>query len=675
MTKYKNAYTEVYEIIKQLDEEEYNKIPSEVIKAIEENRNTEYEFDLDEDIELKDQELLPETKAILFNLFRDYLSTAEQKEKIIKMQAEERQKNEQNKAEQYKSNVFASKKKVQNIREEHTELIEYKENILKRIVIIAILLLIVIFVLNKAENYLKEKTANEINLVLNNKNVTANLKHEIIEENGNIYMSMDDIKNYFDKYINIEDEINEIVTTYDKQIASIGFETNKLTLNGATKKIYAHAIKKDDVIYMPIVEMKDVYNLETTIVENNVILDSLTRKQVKAYAKSNLSVKWKADFFSKTVDKIERGDVVVAIEEKDGWTRIRTENGNVGFVKSTKLTNYTTTRDDWEEEKQITGKVNMFWDYYSKYVQAPDRTGQVIEGVNVVSPTFFYIDSNGNLKNKIGESGKKYIEWAHSNGYKVWPAIQNDEAGIKVTSTILNSYTKRQELIENIVDVCVEYQLDGINIDFENMYQADKDKFSRFIIELDPRMKELGVVLSVDVTAPDGDANWSLCYDRNVIGHVADYLIFMAYDQYGASSTKPGTTAGYNWIETNLKKIIEYDEVKADKIILALPFYTRKWKVNSNGELVEKPSVVSMLNIKIPNGVEKQWNEDVQQYYIEYADGKDTVKMWIEDGTSITSKVSLVSKYGLAGTSGWRKDMETSNVWTIINTELQKASN
>ena len=674
MTKYKNAYTEVYEIIKQLDEEEYNKIPSEVIKAIEENRNTEYEFDLDEDIELKDQELLPETKAILFNLFRDYLSTAEQKEKIIKMQAEERQKNEQNKAEQYKSNVFASKKKVQNIREEHTELIEYKENILKRIVIIAILLLIVIFVLNKAENYLKEKTANEINLVLNNKNVTANLKHEIIEENGNIYMSMDDIKNYFDKYINIEDEINEIVTTYDKQIASIGFETNKLTLNGATKKIYAHAIKKDDVIYMPIVEMKDVYNLETTIVENNVILDSLTRKQVKAYAKSNLSVKWKADFFSKTVDKIERGDVVVAIEEKDGWTRIRTENGNVGFVKSTKLTNYTTTRDDWEEEKQITGKVNMFWDYYSKYVQAPDRTGQVIEGVNVVSPTFFYIDSNGNLKNKIGESGKKYIEWAHSNGYKVWPAIQNDEAGIKVTSTILNSYTKRQELIENIVDVCVEYQLDGINIDFENMYQADKDKFSRFIIELDPRMKELGVVLSVDVTAPDGDANWSLCYDRNVIGHVADYLIFMAYDQYGASSTKPGTTAGYNWIETNLKKIIEYDEVKADKIILALPFYTRQWKINSNGEVTSK-SVVSMLNTKIPNGVEKQWNEDLQQYYIEYADGKDTVKMWIEDGTSITSKVSLVSKYGLAGTSGWRKDMETSNVWTIINTELQKASN
>ena len=133
MTKYKNAYTEVYEIIEQLNEEEYNKIPPQVIKAIEENRNTEYEFELEEDIELKDQELLPETKAILFNLFRDYLSTPEQKEKIIKMQAEERLRNEQKKQEQYNSDVFANKQNKPNIKEEHTELVEYKENIFKRI--------------------------------------------------------------------------------------------------------------------------------------------------------------------------------------------------------------------------------------------------------------------------------------------------------------------------------------------------------------------------------------------------------------------------------------------------------------------------------------------------------------------------------------------------------------
>ena len=549
-------------------------------------------------------------------------------------------------------------------------------NILKRIIIVLILLLLSAFILNKAKNYIIETSKNEINLIINNRNVTDNLKHQVINENGIIYVSMDDIENYFDRYIHIEDEINEIVTTYDKQISSIGFETNKLTLNGSTKKTQAHAITKEEVIYLPISEMQEVYGIELSVTEKNVVLDSLSRKQVKAYAKSNISVKWKADIFSKTVDKVKKGDILIAIEENDkGWTRVRTENGEVGYVKTSKLKNYTTVREDLVEEKQIQGKVNMFWDYYSKYVKCPDRTGQVIEGVNVVSPSFFYIDDDGEFQDKVGDAGKAYIEWAHSNGYKVWPMLQNDEAGIKVTSTILNSYAKRQELIEKIVEVCVEYQLDGINIDFENMYEADKDKFSRFIIELEPRIKEIGGVLSVDVTAPDGDPNWSLCYDRNVIAHVADYIVFMAYDQYGNSSTKPGTTAGFNWVETNIIKFIENEDVEPSKIILGIPFYTRQWTIDSNGKIKKDDSgVVSMLNIKIPNNVEKQWDEEQQQYYIEYKSGNDTIKMWIEDGTSIAAKVSLVTKYGLAGTSGWRKDMETSNVWSIINNELSKTT-
>lgn len=547
------------------------------------------------------------------------------------------------------------------------------DNIFKRIIIVLILILLCVFILNKAKNYIIEKTANEMNLIINNRNVTEDLKHPIINENGIIYVSMDDIENYFDKYIHIEEDINEIVTTYDKQIASIGFETNKLTLNGSTKKVQAHAIEKDEVIYLPISEMQEVYNVEMAVSDKNITLDSLDRKQVKAYTKSNLSVKWKADIFSKTVDKVKKGDVLIAIEDVDkGWTRVRTQSGEVGYVKTSKLTNYTTVRDDFVEEKQIQGKVNMFWDYYSKYVKCPDRTGQVIEGVNVVSPSFFYIDEDGEFQDKVGDAGKQYIEWAHSNNYKVWAMVQSDEAGIKTTSTILNSYAKRQELIEKIIEVCVEYQLDGINIDFENMYEVDKDKFSRFIIELEPRLNEIGAVLSVDVTAPDGDPNWSLCYDRNVIGHVADYIVFMAYDQYGNSSTKPGTTAGYNWVETNVKKFIDNEDVEPSKIILGMPMYTRQWTIDSNGE-IDGRGVVSMLNTKIPNNVEKQWDEDLKQYYIEYKSGSDTIKMWIEDGTSIAAKVSLVTKYGLAGTSCWRKDMETSNIWSVINTELTKA--
>ena len=110
MSNRKNAYKEVYTILQELNEEELNKIPPKVVEVIKNNMNEEYNYDLDEELELKEQPMLPETKAILFNLFRDYLATPEQKEKIIKMQNEARQKNEERKQQQYSSSVEFNKK-------------------------------------------------------------------------------------------------------------------------------------------------------------------------------------------------------------------------------------------------------------------------------------------------------------------------------------------------------------------------------------------------------------------------------------------------------------------------------------------------------------------------------------------------------------------------------------
>ena len=135
MSNHNNAYTEVYTILQELNEEEYNKIPPEVVEAIKANRNEEYEYELDDELELKEQPMLPETKSILFNLFRDYLATPEQKEKIIKMQNEERQKNELKKQQSYNTDVFANKSKgiQKQVEKEEVELVEYKENIFKKI--------------------------------------------------------------------------------------------------------------------------------------------------------------------------------------------------------------------------------------------------------------------------------------------------------------------------------------------------------------------------------------------------------------------------------------------------------------------------------------------------------------------------------------------------------------
>ena len=205
------------------------------------------------------------------------------------------------------------------------------------------------------------------------------------------------------------------------------------------------------------------------------------------------------------------------------------------------------------------------------------------------------------------------------------------------------------------------------------MKQEDKDVYSRFIIELTPRLKDIGVVVSVDVTAPDGSETWSLCFDRHVIGDVADYIVFMAYDQYGTSSNKSGTTAGYNWVELSLNKFLKTEEIESQKIILAIPLYTRLWTEDSSGNVI-KQSTVTIKNIEsiIPSNVEKQWNDDLKQYYVEYQDGSYTKKMWIEDENSLKEKISLITKNNLGGVASWEKGMETDNFWTFLKQEINK---
>ncbi len=574
-----------------------------------------------------------------------------------------------------KSNIQKHKSKGKRLQTRQD--IEKKKKIITR-TFFTIIALIVIFVVGMfASDFIILDNNKETNLVINNNNVTSYLKNQVLIEDGIIYLSKPDIANFFDKYIYEEKEENKIITTYEKKIATIGFEENKININGSNKNIYAHAVKKDGVIYLPISEMKDVYDVEISNIEKTkvVTMDSLKREQKKAIVTSSTSVKSSTNFIAKTVDRVKKGDCVIVVSSNNGYTRVRTDNGKVGYIKSSKLDNEFVVREEMEEEKQVEGKINLTWDYFSQYASAPDRSGTTIDGVNVVSPSFFYLDKSGNLRENIGSKGQAYIEWAHENGYKVWPMVSNAEAAtesLSITSEIMNSYKLRENLIESIVEKCVKYKLDGINIDFENMKQEDKDMFSRFIIELTPRLKEIGLVTSVDVTAPDGGETWSLCFDRNVLGDAADYIVFMAYDQYGVSSQKPGTTAGYDWVKLSLNKFLKTEEIKPEKIILAVPFYTRVWTTDTDGKTTS--NAVSMKNIEavVPEDAEKKWNDDLKQNYVEYMDGNNKKQIWIEDLESLKAKLSLITENNLAGVGSWEKDMETDDVWKLIKTELSK---
>lgn len=568
-------------------------------------------------------------------------------------------------------------KNMKNPKRMSAEEVEKKKKVIIRtgLVILALIMLFIIAMI--ANNYIILDNNKTTNLIINNNNVTSDLRNEIIQGDGIIYLSEDDIANFFDKHIYLEEENNKIITTYNKKIAEVSLEENVININGADKTTSAHAIERNGVIYIPISEMTEVYDIEIGNIEETkvITMDSLDEEQKKAVVTSNLAVKSSTRFIAKTVDRIEKGDSVVVISSDGKYSRIRTENGKIGYIKTNKLANEYTVREDMAEQKQIEGKVNMTWDYYSEVGSAPDRTGTTIEGVNVVSPSFFYIDENGAFRENVGESGQAYIEWAHGNGYKVWPMVSNAPAAnesLEITSEIMNSYENRKQLIEEIVDACVAYDLDGINIDFENMKQEDIDLYSRFIIELTPRLNEIGMVVSVDVTAPDGGETWSMCFDRNVIGDVADYIIFMAYDQNGISSTTAGTTAGYNWIELNLVKFLQTEEIDSDKLILGIPFYTRIWTVDANGDVVRNPTV-NMEDIEdvIPDGVQKTWDDELKQYYVEYQDGEYTRKMWIEDVESLKAKVSLVNENNLAGVASWQYGMETEDVWPMLEEELK----
>lgn len=524
-------------------------------------------------------------------------------------------------------------------------------------------------------NYIVSKI-NQTNLIINNSNATSSLKNNVYIKDGVVYVSKPDIYNFFDNTIIYDEKYNQVVTTSSTKIASLPIDSKQIQVNSSNKTIKAGAIILDEVAYVPISELDEVYNIKTTYVESEdlVYIDSLDREQQTATLKKDSSIKYKPTIISATLAKAKQGDTLTIANRSDypvpnGWTRVRTENGTLGYIQTGKLNEFKTIREKAEEKAKIEGPISLAWDYYSEYVSAPTRTGKII-GVNVVSPSFFYMTkySTTNVYENVGNEGIAYVNWAHGNGYQVWPMFTN--SNMSETSKMLSDYKSRENVINQIINYIKQYNLDGINIDFEGMYEADKDNFSRLLIEIRPRLNEIGAVLSVDVTAPDGAPEWSLCYDRYTIGKVADYVMFMAYDQYGVSATKAGTTAGHNWVEANVKKFLGQEEVKAEKIILGIPFYTRVWK-EINGNVISSVVNIGNVNNLIPSNATKTWNEDLQQYYVEYKKGGATYKIWVEDEKSIEAKLDLVSKYNLGGAAYWEYDRATNSIWNLIESKIK----
>lgn len=322
--------------------------------------------------------------------------------------------------------------------------------------------------------------------------------------------------------------------------------------------------------------------------------------------------------------------------------------------------------------KQKDEKVNLTWQYV--YSKTPDMTGEKkIAGLNILSPTWFVLQNeSGDIMDK---GDINYTKWAHENGYKVWPLFGND-FDPDLTGKILGDADKRSRLADSIVEYSIKYNADGINMDFENMRTSDRDNYTLFIKELSAKAKAKGLITSVDVTTINQYSSWSTCYDRKGLAKHADYMILMAYDQHWEGSPVSGSVAQLSWVESSLKKVLE--EVPQNKLILAVPFYTRLWKeAYVDGKTVVTSQAVSMETgekVIKDNQASKIWDEKSGQYYAEFKKDGALYKIWLEDENSIRLKAQLANEYNLAGVASWRKGFEKPMVWEVIYSVLKAAS-
>lgn len=284
-------------------------------------------------------------------------------------------------------------------------------------------------------------------------------------------------------------------------------------------------------------------------------------------------------------------------------------------------------------------------------------------GLNVVSPSWFAVtDGIGSVSNKASLA---YVRQAHAKGYKVWPLVTNSFSP-DITTKFLHNDKARQSIIRQLLYYLLVYEVDGVNIDFENINDNDRQALSDFVAEMSAVMRSFGFNTSIDVTAPSGSTNWSVCYDRKALGEAVDYVMLMAYDEHWRTSPKSGSVASLPWVEQGVQKTLL--EVPAEKLVLGVPFYMRRWEENLSGQKtdVKTLTMAGAAEEIASRKLQPVWEEGFGQYYFEYQSGGKRYRVWQEEARSLGLKLDLVAHYNLAGVAAWRSGFETPDIWQLI---------
>lgn len=315
-----------------------------------------------------------------------------------------------------------------------------------------------------------------------------------------------------------------------------------------------------------------------------------------------------------------------------------------------------------------TTKINLVWQPTFEAVNNLASLDKV-PGMNVIAPSWFSIvGANGFIKNSADEN---YVKNAHAKGYKVWALITNS-FDPDLTSVVLHNPKARQYVINQLQFFIERYNLDGINLDFENIYDEDKDALTVFVREIKTALNPTGAIVSMDITVPSETSRWSTCYNRQALGETVDYMMLMAYDEHWRTSPVSGSVASIGWVENGIINTLK--SVPANKLILGIPFYMRKWE-EVDGKVTAKTLTMNEAEKLIrEKQLHPQWMADQGQYYFEYEEDGKLYRVWQEDARSIALKVGLADKYQLPGVAAWRKGFEKPEIWDVINKSLNVKS-
>ncbi len=391
-----------------------------------------------------------------------------------------------------------------------------------------------------------------------------------------------------------------------------------------------------------------------------------------ATIKEDTSVRWFAGVKAAILTDVKAGDTVELIEPLDDWYKVKTRDAYIGYIEVSKFekerqdTISAPTGADKEYPTLVRDhRINLTWHYLEFPQDGADLKKAVanVKSVNVISPTCIWLtDNEGGFREVCNAN---YCDTAHNLGMEVWGLVSNFHSGTDVDLTKLLTFTsKRRVLVQGLVGTAVSYGLDGLNIDFENVPASVGPDYVQFIRELAVACHKAGLVLSVDHYVP---TEYTAHYNRHEQSKYADYIIIMGYDEHYVGSAA-GSVASIPWMEKGITDTLKY--VPANKVINAIPFYTRVWKTK-NGETTSEAVTMEVAKDFLKrNSLTAAHDAETGQNYAEATFNGVLYQVWMEDTDSVTVRLNVMKNAGIAGVASWRLGQETPDVWSIIESYM-----